>query len=48
MENGKKPCDCKGKRTCLLCEDLFNKKATDWYALFKVKLVGFVMSTILF
>jgi len=35
MESEK--CDCKGKRTCLLCEDSLNKKGTDWYALFKVR-----------
>ncbi|KAG5671658.1 hypothetical protein PVAND_001848 [Polypedilum vanderplanki] len=35
MQDDKKVCDCKGKRTCLLCEGLFNKKAKDWLTEYK-------------
>lgn len=36
MESSQKPCECKGKRTCLLCEHLLQRKARDLYSEFKV------------
>lgn len=39
MENSSvKQCDCKGKRSCLLCEGLLNRKARDLYSEFKVNI----------
>ena len=31
-----KPCDCKGRRTCLLCEKLLNKVPRDFFKEFQV------------
>lgn len=36
MESLQKPCECKGKRTCLLCEHLLKRKARDLHSEFKV------------
>jgi hypothetical protein len=35
MQN-ERPCNCKGKRTCLLCEHLLHKKARDLITEFEV------------
>lgn len=46
MERKSKPCDCKGRRTCLLCEKLLDKTPRNFFEEFQVRTVLNVVASV--